>query len=98
MALAGRKSSGRTRRSGNAAEMSGDGEDDGEQHPQGGGAEAGPRDRPPGLERRHGTAAVARPETNAIGGAASLNRSRHSGETWEEEEEKENSMKVICSE
>lgn len=59
---------GRTRRSRNAAEMSGDGEDDGEQHPQRGGAKAEPQDGPPGLERRHGTAAVTRPETNAIGG------------------------------
>ena len=46
--------------------MTGDGEDDGQQHPQGGGAKAGPQDRPPGPERRcrraewrHDTAAVA---------------------------------------
>lgn len=57
----------RTRRSGNADEMAGDGEDDGEQHPEGGGAEAGPEDGPPGLqrrcrcaERRHGPAAGTR--------------------------------------
>lgn len=65
----------RTRCSRNTAEMTGDGEDDGEQHPQEGGAKAQPQDRPPGLERRrrcaewrHGTAAVAGPETNAIRG------------------------------
>lgn len=56
----------RTWRSTNAAEVAGDGEDDGQQHPQGGGAKAGPRDGPPGLDR-HGTAAVARSEANTIG-------------------------------
>lgn len=80
--------------------MSGDGEDDGEQHPQGGGAKAGPRAGPPELERRHGTAAVARPETNAIGGglhSTGVGTLEERGEE-EEEEEKENSMKVICTE
>lgn len=55
--------------------MAGDEEDDGQQHPQGGGAKAGPKNGPPGLdrssscaERRHGTAAVAGSETNAIRG------------------------------
>lgn len=53
--------------------MAGDEEDEGQQHPQGGGAEAGPRDGPPGpdrrsgrAERRHGAAAVAGSEANAI--------------------------------
>lgn len=54
--------------------MAGDEEDEGQQRPQGGGAEAGPRDGPPGRdrcsgcgERRHGAAAVAGSEANAIG-------------------------------
>lgn len=64
----------RTWRSTDAAEMAGDEEDEGQQHPQGGGAEAGPQDGSPGLdrcsscaERRHGAAAVAGSEANAIG-------------------------------
>lgn len=63
----------RTWRAADAAEMAGDEEDEGQQHPRGGGAEAGPRDGSPGLDRRsscaarrHGAAAVAGSEANAI--------------------------------
>lgn len=77
--------------------MAGDEEDEGQQHPAGGGAEAGPQDGPPGpdrcsscAERRHGAAAVAGSEANAI--RVGL-RSTGVG-TLEETEAKKNSMKV----
>lgn len=95
------KTTRRTWRSTDAAEVTGDEDDDGQQRPQGGGAKAGPQDRPPGLrrcsscaERRHGAVAVARSETNTIRvglhstGVGTLEK--HGG--------KKNSMKVSCSE
>lgn len=80
--------------------MTSDGEDDGQQHPQGGGAKAGPQNRPPRLERRcrcaerrHGAAAVAQPETNVI--RVGLHST---GVGTLEKRRKKNSMKVSGSE
>lgn len=82
--------------------MAGDEEYDGQQHPQGEGAKAGPQNGSPGLdrcsscaERRHGAgAAVAGSETNAI--RVGL-RSTGVG-TLEKETQKNHSMKVRGSE